>query len=137
MFKEFDMLIVTSIFASLLTIIYISLAFNVINLRRKNKIPLGSGGFSDLEKAIRTHGNFSEYVPIALILMGCLELNGAPWWLVALFGATLTVGRVFHAIGIQQEPESFENRIRGMKLTFITLVALIATNLSWVIFRLI
>jgi uncharacterized membrane protein YecN with MAPEG domain len=131
------MLIVTSIFASLLTIIYIRLAFNVISLRRKNKIPLGNGGFSDLEKAIRTHGNFSEYVPIALILMGCLELNGAPWWLVTLYGITLSMGRLFHAIGIKQEPESFENRIRGMKFTFSTLIALIATNLGWVVFKLI
>ena len=137
MFQKLDMLIVTSIFASVLTVIYIRLAFNVINLRRKNKIPLGNGGFSDLEKAIRVHGNFSEYVPIALILMGCLELNGGPWWLVALFGITLTAGRVFHAIGVQQEPERFENRIRGMKFTFNTLIALIATNLGWVIFKLI
>lgn len=131
------MLIVTSIFASLLAAIYIRLAFNVIHLRRKNKVPLGNGGFSDLEKAIRAHGNFSEYVPIALILMACLELNGAPWWLVTLFGITLAAGRGFHAIGIQQEPEHFENRIRGMRLTFNTLIALITTNLGWVIFKLI
>jgi uncharacterized membrane protein YecN with MAPEG domain len=131
------MLIITSIFASLLTVIYIRLGLNVINLRRKNKVPLGNGGFSDLEKAIRAHGNFSEYVPIALILMGCLELNGAPWWLVTVYGTTLAAGRVFHAMGIKQEPERFDNRIRGMKFTFNTLIALIITNLGWVIFKLV
>ncbi len=131
------MLIVTSIFASLLTAIYIKLALNVINLRRKSKIPLGNGGLADLEKAVRSHGNFSEYVPIALILMACLELNGAPWWLVTIYGITLSIGRLFHAIGIKQEPESFNNRIRGMKLTLNTLIALIVTNLGWVIFKLI
>lgn len=131
------MLIVTSIFASLLTIIYIKLAFNVISLREKNKVSLGSGGFSDLEKAIRAHGNFSEYVPLGLILMGCLELNGAPWWLVTFLGSTLTTGRVFHAKGINEEPPNFDNRIRGMKLTFNTLIGLILSNLGWVIFKLI
>ena len=131
------MLIVTSIFASLLAAIFLKLAFNVIHLRRKNKVPLGTGGFADLEKAIRAHGNFSENVPIALILMGTLELNGAPWWLVALFGSTLTIGRALHALGIYQEPKRFINRIRGMKFTFRTLMALIASNIGWVIFKLI
>ncbi len=131
------MLIVTSVFASVLTAIYVKLAFNVISYREKNKVSLGSGGFSDLEKAIRAHGNFSEYVPIALILMGCLELNGAPWWLVAIFGLTLVAGRIFHAIGIMEEPPKFDNRIRGMKFTFNTLMGLIVANLGWVIFKLI
>lgn len=127
------MLIVTSIFAALLTVMYIRLALNVIKLRRKNKVPLGNGGSADLEKAIRAHGNFSEYVPIGLILIACLELNGAPWWLVAFLGITFSVGRLFHATGIQQEPESFDYRIRGMKFTFNSLIGLIAANLGWVI----
>lgn len=129
------MIIVTSTFASLLAAIYLKLTFNVINLRRKNKVPLGTGGFSDLEKAIRAHGNFSENVPIALILMVALELNGAPWWLVAVFGSTLTIGRVLHALGIYQEPKRFVNRLRGMKFTLMTLMTLIASNLGLVILK--
>ena len=130
------MLIITSFFASLLSAFYIKLAFNVISLRRENKISLGSGGSNDLEKAIRAHGNFSEYVPIGLILMGCLELNGAPWWLITFFGITLSAGRIFHATGIQEVGPKFDNRIRGMKFTFNTLMGLIVTNLGWVIFKL-
>lgn len=131
------MLIVTSISASLLTIIYLKLAFNVISLREKNKVSLGSGGFSDLEKAIRAHGNFSEYVPLGLILMACIELNGAPWWYVTLLGTTLTVGRIFHAMGIQEEAPNFNNRIIGINLTFISLAVLVVSNLGWSIFKLI
>lgn len=131
------MLIVTSVFASLLTLIFIKLAFNVISLREKNKVSLGSGGFSDLDKAIRAHGNFSEYVPLGLILMGCLELNYAPWGLVTLLGITLTVGRIFHALGIQEESPNFKNRIIGINLTFISLAGLVVINLGWVIFKLI
>ena len=47
------MLIVTSIIASFLTIIFVKLSFFVIDLRRINKVGLGSGGREDLERAIR------------------------------------------------------------------------------------
>ena len=74
------MLLMTSIIASVLTIIFIKLSFAVIGLRRKNKVGLGNGGHDDLERAIRAQGNFAEYVPFGIILIACLELNGAPWW---------------------------------------------------------
>ena len=58
------MLLITSVIAAALTLIFIKLSFNVIALRRKNKVSLGSGGHEDLERAIRAQANFSEYVPI-------------------------------------------------------------------------
>ena len=129
------MLLVTSIIASALTIIFIKLSFAVISLRRQNKISLGSGGNDELERAIRAQGNFSEYVPIALILIGCLEINGAPWWLVALSGVSLIIGRLLHAIGISERHRSFKKRVLGMKFTFNTLILLIVMNVGWTIFR--
>jgi len=131
------MLLVTSIIASILTIIFIKLSFAVIGLRRKNKVGLGSGGYEDLERAIRAQGNFAEYVPFGIILIACLELNGAPWWLVALAGITLIIGRLFHAKGIITPPPDFSNRVLGMKLTFNTLITLIALNLGWCVYRLV
>lgn len=131
------MLIVTSIFASLLAIVFIQLSFAVIRLRRSNKVSLGSGGHAELERAIRAQGNFAEYVPIGLVLMACLELNSAPWWLVALTGFALTAGRLVHAKGINEAPPKFEKRILGMKLTFNTLIALVVLNLAWTAYRLI
>ena len=62
------MLIVTSITAAVLTIIFIKLSLAVINLRRKNKVGLGSGGRDDLERAIRAQGNFAEYAPFGIVL---------------------------------------------------------------------
>ena len=125
------MLIVTSIVASALTIIFIQLSFAVIGLRRKNKVGLGSGGHEDLERAIRAQGNFAEYVPFGIILIACLELNGAPWWLVAIPGITLIVGRMIHAKGINVPPPDFSKRILGMKCTFNTLIAVVILNLVW------
>ena len=130
------MLIVTSIVASVLTIIFIQLSFAVIGLRRKNKVGLGSGGHEDLERAIRAQGNFAEYVPFGIILIACLELNGAPWWLVAIPGITLIVGRMIHAKGINVPPPDFSKRILGMKFTFNTLIALVILNLVWSLYTL-
>ncbi len=125
------MLLVTSIIAAFLTFIFIKLSFAVINLRRKNKVGLGNGGNEELERAIRAQGNFAEYVPFGLILMACLELNGAPRWLVAFPGVTFIIGRLVHAAGINIPPPDFSKRILGMQLTFGTLMVLAVLNLCW------
>ena len=130
------MLLVTSIIAAVLAIIFIKLSFAVIGLRRKNKVGLGSGGHEDLERAIRTQGNFAEYVPIGIILIACLELNGAPWWLAAIPGVSLIIGRLIHATGMNTPPPDFSKRVLGMKFTFFTLIALAALNLGWSLYRL-
>jgi uncharacterized membrane protein YecN with MAPEG domain len=129
-------LIVTSIITSVLTIIFVKLSFAVISLRRKNKVGLGNGGHEDLERAIRAQGNFSEYIPFGIILLACLELNGAPWWLVAIPGITLIIGRLIHAKGINVPPPDFSKRILGMKLTFNTLISLVVLNLGWAAYQL-
>jgi uncharacterized membrane protein YecN with MAPEG domain len=131
------MLLVTSLIASVLTFIFIRLSFAVIKLRRKNKVGLGNGGHDDLERAIRAQGNFAEYVPFGIILLACLELNKAPWWLVAIPGVVLIVGRLIHAQGINTPPPNFSKRILGMKLTFNTLIALIVLNVGWTLLKLI
>ena len=114
------------------------LSFAVIGLRRKNKVGLGSGGYEDLERAIRAQGNFAEYVPFGIILIACLELNGAPWWLVAILGITLITGRLIHAKGINIPPPDFSKRVlRGMKFTFGALISLVVLNLGWPIYKLV
>ena len=131
------MLLITAIIASALTIIFIRLSFAVIHLRRKNQVGLGSGGHEDLERAIRAQGNFSEYVPLGLILIACLELNGAPWWLVAAPGLSLIIGRLIHAKGINMPPPDFRKRVLGMKFTFVTLISLVILNIGWILFNLV
>ena len=130
------MLFITSIIASVLTIIFVRLSFAVIRLRRKNKVGLGSGGHEELERAIRAQGNFAEYVPVGIMLIACLEINGAPWWLVAVPGITLIAGRLIHAKGINMPPPDFSQRVLGMKFTFNTLIALVVLNLGWTLYKL-
>lgn len=128
------MLIATSVIASILALLFIKLSFDVIRLRRKNQVAIGTGGVVELERAIRAYGNFAEYVPIGLFLIGALELNVAPLELVAPLGILLVVGRYFHFKGINEPPPQFKNRVRGMKLTFGAVGLSAISNLVWVVY---
>jgi len=129
------MLLVTSVVASVLTILFVRPSFAVISLTKKNQVGLGNGDHEELERAIRAHGNFAEYVPIGIVLIACLELNTAPWWLVAMPGITLITGRLIHAVGINTPPPDFSKRVLGMMLTFGTLSSLAVLNLGWVLYK--
>jgi uncharacterized membrane protein YecN with MAPEG domain len=123
---------VTAIFSTILAFIFIRLTFHVIELRKLHKVAFGHGGVDSLEKAIRAHGNFSEYVPISLILMGTLEFNGAPSFWIVILGAFFVLGRYFHARGMNHDGPDFENRVTGMKFTLVTVALLALSNVIWI-----
>ena len=82
--------ITTGLYAGLLGLLLIVLSMRVVQNRWRAKVGLGHGGDKALRKAIRIHGNFIEYVPLALLLMALIEMNGAqPPWLHGLGGALL------------------------------------------------
>jgi len=74
-------------------------------------------------RAMRVHANFSEYVPLALLLIYFVEVKGAPIGLVHLLGVCLLLGRLLHAWGVSQLSENFRYRVFGMAMTFFTLIA--------------
>jgi len=51
-----------------------------------------------LRRAVRAQGNASEYIPLGLIMVLILEIQGAPYWLVHLFGLALLAGRIGHFV---------------------------------------
>ena len=122
------MLKLTAIYAAILTFVYVKLALNVINLRHQNKVSLGDGGREDLQQAIRSHGNFAEYVPLGLILLGCLEANHIHWTIILLLGGLFTTGRLFYAKAFLETTPNMELREKGMKYTLWGLLALASTN---------
>ena len=91
---------ITAFYASLLGICYLYLSFTVIAARRHHKVGLGDGGHEDLSRLTRAHRNFSEYVPITLIMIACFEANTGQMWVVHTLGAALLFGRVVHAYGL-------------------------------------
>jgi uncharacterized membrane protein YecN with MAPEG domain len=122
------MLKITAIYAAILTFVYVKLTLNVVNLRRQNQVSLGDGGREDLQQAIRSHGNFAEYVPLGLILLACLEANHIHWTIVLLLGGIFTTGRLYYAKAFLEATHNIELRVKGMKYTLWGLQALAATN---------
>lgn len=122
---------ITALYASLCALWIVKLSLNVIKLRRQHRVSLGDGGHADLQAAIRTQGNATEYIPIILILMIMLEWAGAFWWLIHLAGITLITGRVIHASALQQADG--KRRVLGMKFTFYLIMALAGLNIFYLI----
>ncbi len=130
------MLYITGLSASILGVLAVMLSLKVVGLRRSNKISLGDGNNPDLEKAVRAHANLLEYAPIGLLLLGCAELNGVTRWLLAILALAFVAGRLLHPAGLNK-PDNMKARVLGMQLTLVSILALAATNVLWIVWRLI
>jgi uncharacterized protein len=109
---------VTSVYAAALGLLFVALSLAVIRQRRAAQVALGDAGNVGLQRAIRVHGNFAEYVPLGLLLVLLVELQTGWLWAVHLLGVALLAGRLLHAYGVSQRREDFRFRVAGMMLTF-------------------
>jgi uncharacterized membrane protein YecN with MAPEG domain len=117
------MVTTTALYAGILALIAIVLANRAGMTRAKLQIPLGDGGNKDLIAAIRRHANFVEFVPLIVVMMALIELNGAPkWWLHAL-GVPLVGARIVHPLGISTDQMSSPLRMIGSMVTALVTVA--------------
>ena len=89
--------------AGALSLVYVVLMLRIVRMRFKHSISLGDGGNSEIQKRIRAHGNFAEYVPLLLILMALLELGGFDKTTLMGAGAGLVFLRIIHVIGIHRK----------------------------------
>ena len=112
------MLPITSVYAGFLALLFIALSWRVIVVRRGARVSLGDGENKDLRQRARAHGNFAEYTPMGLVLLACVELQGAPAMAVHLLGLMLLAGRGLHARAFWTHPMNFTFRTWGMLLTF-------------------
>ena len=115
---------ITLIIAAALGLLNVWLGARVVRVRVSRKVSLGHGDLPGMEARCRAHANFNEYVPMALILMGLVEMNvGASRWLWVV-GALLVVARVLHPFGMDR-PAPNPYRAAGAMLTFLSLLLLI------------
>lgn len=123
---------ITPIYAALLAFVFIYLSIRTIKLRRANKVSIGHGGIKQLERAMRAHANFAEYVPFSLLLMAMQESVTHLGMLTHTLGLTLLTGRIVHAYAISQVNEEVRYRVSGMLLTF----AVIAISAAFILISL-
>jgi uncharacterized membrane protein YecN with MAPEG domain len=114
----------TGLYAGLLALIVVGLAIQVGIQRVRTGISILHGQDMPLATAIRRHANFTEAVPIVLIMLAALELNGAPPGLLHGLGAALVVARIAHPLGLHHE--NMRNPLRGIGAGGTTLITIIA-----------
>jgi uncharacterized protein len=119
------------IYAAIFAIFFIVLSFRVARQRQSLKIGLGDGGNKDMQRAVRVHANFAEYVPLCLLMIYLVEQSGVYAWFVHALGMGLLVGRLSHAFGVSQNRENLVFRVTGIVLTFAVL-SVCAAHLLWV-----
>lgn len=108
--------------AGALGLVYVLLSLRVVGGRWRHRVSLGDGGNAAMQRRIRAHANFSEYVPLLLILMALLELAGANRRALLACGVALVIGRVLHAIGIEIPKAPNPYRFAGGLVTFSLLI---------------
>lgn len=113
---------ITALYAAALGLLMVALAAHVIMLRGQTSISINDGGNTALAERIRRHGNFTENVPMALILMGLAESGGtdAPW--LHAVGGLLLAGRLVHPFGISAANAALPARIAGQSMTLLSIV---------------
>lgn len=115
--------VITLLVAGLHGLLVLALLAPIVARRRGRQIGLGHGGDATLQRRIRVHANFVEYVPLALVLLALLELSGADRVVVATLGGALFVARVLHAIGLSRSSGYSFGRFWGTLLTWLVLAA--------------
>lgn len=106
---------VSALYAVLSALLLMKFSFDVVRLRMQYRVAYGDGGFSELQSAIRIHGNAVEYIPIAIVLMLFMEMNGAETRMVHICGIVLLAGRLMHYYGFHHR--LFRWRRSGMSAT--------------------
>ena len=120
----------TSLFASLFTIFYLFLSFRIgylrgspvmkLIFRMDKKVPT-----TKLDRNVRAHGNFSEYVPLFLILLYIFEsVDLISFKYLLIICLVFSYGRVAHAICFAFYDYNPFLRISGMVSTYLGLALL-------------
>lgn len=122
---------ITALYAGLLGLLSTYLAFRTGSTRGRKGIVIGDGGDREMLLEMRRHANFVEYVPLALVLVMLLEMEGVRPGAIHALGAALVVGRVAHAAGLQAD--TMKSPLRAVGATFTALVIVIAS--VWAVAR--
>jgi uncharacterized protein len=88
--------LVAAVFAAMLVVLSLAVTWRRVQVRSTH----GDAGDSLLGKRIRAHGNFTEYAPMALVLLALLEAQAAPVLLVQVLAVVFVLSRGVHVIGM-------------------------------------
>jgi len=114
----------TLLFAAAFGLLNLWLSARAMAVRMKTGALLGDEGNKRMQARMRAHANFTEYVPLALILMALIEMMGGRGTALYAIGSLLVVGRLLHPFGLER-PGSNPLRAAGILLTLGCTAALV------------
>ena len=124
---------ITGLYAAICGLLLVFMAVRVSYTRGKEKVDLGDGGKDAMLRAIRLHGNAAEYIPISLILLFFLELQGSAHWFLHVCGIVLVVSRLLHMQGLMQSSKLTPGRLAGTGLAWALIVVMSLDNMFHVL----
>ncbi len=110
----------TALYAAILALILVGLSGWVVAGRLSGDVLHGDGGNDALQKRIRSHANFIENVPFAVLLVGLYEASGGSQGVVEALLIVLVIARLLHPIGMfaaKNTPRQFACRGGGILAT--------------------
>ncbi len=110
-------------YVALNALIMLILGILVVRARVSTQTDIGDGGKPEMAGPLRAHGNNTEYTPMALLLVWALASPlGGSIWLIHGVGATLTLGRILHGIGLSRSTGPGPLRFAGIIFTWISFI---------------
>ena len=106
---------------AILLFIFIALSINAAFTRRKSGLAVGEADNETLLRAVRAHGNFTEYTPMFLISLFLIDHVSKNCEYILVIGSGFVLGRISHATSMFLKKGIL--RITGMFLTFTTLLS--------------
>ena len=113
------MLPITFVFVSLFALAQVAITLRVGLYRGRSGVRFLDGGDQHLLRIMRAHGNFTETVPIGLMVLGATEGVGAPGWLLWGMGGLFVLARGSHYLTVTLRG-SGQGRRLGMVGSFTT-----------------
>ncbi|MGP1959159.1 MAG: MAPEG family protein [Arsenophonus sp. NC-CH8-MAG3] len=120
---------VSALYIVFSALILFKISLEVIKLRTQYQVTYGDGGFYELQTAIRVQSNAIEYIPISMLSLLMMEMNGAPVWAIHLCGLIFIIARFFHYFGLKHRERTW--RYFGQITTFSSMILMILINIYY------
>ena len=116
---------------AILLFIFIALSFNAAFTRRKSGLAVGEGDNETLLRAVRAHGNFTEFTPMFLISLIVVDQLSKNCDYVGILGLLFIIGRISHALSMFLKKGIL--RVIGMMLTLMPLISNLIYSLIFIL----
>ncbi|WP_262689701.1 MAPEG family protein [Kordiimonas aestuarii] len=121
---------ITILYAGLYGLLMVFLSIRVSFSRARLDVEFGDGGNPGLQTKVRVFGNFTEYVPMMLVLFLVLELAHTRAVLLHAIGVSLLLVRILHAVSLKVDAKPVPWRRMGRFVSALgTLLILLGMSL--------